>query len=105
MAEDAILGYLEKNEEIPDSGKFAEEFGIDHDEIVNVTKSLNAYGLVLSQVSVSRFIAFVKLWNSLISLKLNVCDVATSLKLNYGVYFENSNQLVILVGIYLKFLI
>ncbi|XP_021861672.1 phenylalanine--tRNA ligase alpha subunit, cytoplasmic isoform X2 [Spinacia oleracea] len=49
MAEDAILGYLEKNEEIPDSGKFAEEFGIDHDEIVNVTKSLNAYGLVLSQ--------------------------------------------------------
>ena len=50
MAEDAILGYLEKNEEIPDSGSFAAEVGIDHDEIVNVTKSLNGYGLVVAQV-------------------------------------------------------
>ncbi|XP_021855904.1 phenylalanine--tRNA ligase alpha subunit, cytoplasmic [Spinacia oleracea] len=49
MAEDAILGFLEKNEEIPDSGKFADEFGIDHDEIVNITKSLHAYELVLAQ--------------------------------------------------------
>ncbi|CAO2819772.1 unnamed protein product [Amaranthus hypochondriacus] len=49
MAEDAILGYLEKNEEIPDSGSFAAEVGIDHDEIVNVTKSLNGYGLVVAQ--------------------------------------------------------
>ena len=50
MAEDAILGYLEKNEEIADSGSFAAEVGIDHDEIVNVTKSLNGYGLVVAQV-------------------------------------------------------
>uniref|UniRef100_A0A803MSE7 phenylalanine--tRNA ligase n=1 Tax=Chenopodium quinoa TaxID=63459 RepID=A0A803MSE7_CHEQI len=49
MAEDAILLYLEKTEEIPDSGKFASEFGIDHDEVINVTKSLNGYGLVLAQ--------------------------------------------------------
>ncbi|KAL2460136.1 putative phenylalanine--tRNA ligase alpha subunit [Abeliophyllum distichum] len=46
MAEEAILGYLEKNEEISDSGKFAEEKGISHDEIVNVIKSLNGFRLV-----------------------------------------------------------
>lgn len=63
MAEDAILGFLEKNEEIPDSGKFADEFGIDHDEIVNITKSLHAYELVLAQVYVSPFIAFIQLCN------------------------------------------
>uniref|UniRef100_A0A803KVV7 phenylalanine--tRNA ligase n=1 Tax=Chenopodium quinoa TaxID=63459 RepID=A0A803KVV7_CHEQI len=49
MAEDAILLYLEKSEEIPDSGIFASEFGIDHEEVINVTKSLNGYGLVLAQ--------------------------------------------------------
>ncbi|KAJ8428187.1 hypothetical protein Cgig2_033125 [Carnegiea gigantea] len=49
MAEEAILGYLEKNEEVSDSGNFAAEFGINHDEIVNVVKSLNGYGLVVAQ--------------------------------------------------------
>ncbi|XP_010671113.2 phenylalanine--tRNA ligase alpha subunit, cytoplasmic [Beta vulgaris subsp. vulgaris] len=49
MAEDAVLGYLEKNEEISDSGSFAAQFNIDHEDIVNVTKSLNAYGLVVAQ--------------------------------------------------------
>lgn len=48
-AEDAILGYLEKNEVIEDSGNFADEFKISHDEIVNVTKSLNGYGLVIAK--------------------------------------------------------
>lgn len=51
MAEDAVLGFLEKNEEISDSGKFADEKGISHDEIVNVIKSLNGFRLVDAQVS------------------------------------------------------
>lgn len=51
MAEEAVLGYLEKNEEIPDSGKFAEEKGISHDDIVNIIKSLNGFRLVDAQVS------------------------------------------------------
>ncbi|KAL2901888.1 Phenylalanine--tRNA ligase alpha subunit cytoplasmic [Bienertia sinuspersici] len=49
MAEDAILGFLKDNEQIPDSGTFAAECGIDHDEIVNVTKSLHGYCLVIAQ--------------------------------------------------------
>ncbi|KAK3043508.1 hypothetical protein RJ639_002087 [Escallonia herrerae] len=46
MAEEAVLGFLEKNEEIPDSGQFADERGLSHDEIVNVIKSLNGFRLV-----------------------------------------------------------
>ncbi|KAK6939458.1 PheRS, DNA binding domain 1 [Dillenia turbinata] len=49
MAEDAILGFLEKQEEISDSGKFAEEHGFDHNEIVNIIKSLNGFRLVDAQ--------------------------------------------------------
>lgn len=51
MAEEAVLGYLENNEEISDSGNFAEEKGISHDEIVNIIKSLNGFRLVDAQVS------------------------------------------------------
>ncbi|KAG7015676.1 Phenylalanine--tRNA ligase alpha subunit, cytoplasmic [Cucurbita argyrosperma subsp. argyrosperma] len=46
MAEEAILGYLEKNVEISDSGRFADEFGLDHNEVVNVIKSLNGFRYV-----------------------------------------------------------
>lgn len=46
MAEEAILGYLEKNAEISDSGRFADEFGLDHNEVVNVIKSLNGFRYV-----------------------------------------------------------
>ena len=49
MAEEAILGYLEKNDEIRDSGEFAAECGIDHNEIVNVIKSLHGFGYVDAQ--------------------------------------------------------
>ncbi|KAL9246797.1 hypothetical protein vseg_020289 [Gypsophila vaccaria] len=49
MAEEAILGYLEKNDRIPDSGTFAIDFGLDHDDVVNVTKSLHGYELVIAQ--------------------------------------------------------
>nr|KAJ0221892.1 hypothetical protein LSAT_V11C200073720 [Lactuca sativa] len=49
MAEEAVLGFLEKNEQIIDSGVFAEEQGISHDEIVNVIKSLNGFRFVEAQ--------------------------------------------------------
>nr|GMC88869.1 phenylalanine--tRNA ligase alpha subunit, cytoplasmic [Ipomoea batatas] len=49
MADDAVLGFLEKNEEILDSGKFSEEKGISHDEMVNAIKSLNGFGFVIAQ--------------------------------------------------------
>ncbi|CAL0304234.1 unnamed protein product [Lupinus luteus] len=46
MAEEAILGYLEHNDEIKDSGEFAGERNIDHSEIVNVIKSLYGFRYV-----------------------------------------------------------
>ncbi|XP_023521081.1 phenylalanine--tRNA ligase alpha subunit, cytoplasmic-like [Cucurbita pepo subsp. pepo] len=46
MAEEAILRYLEKNVEISDSGLFAHEFGLDHNEVVNIIKSLNGFRYV-----------------------------------------------------------
>ncbi|KAF7840946.1 phenylalanine--tRNA ligase alpha subunit, cytoplasmic [Senna tora] len=46
MAEEAILSYLEKGHEISDSGQFASERGIDHNEIVNVIKSLHGFRYV-----------------------------------------------------------
>ncbi|XP_004486713.1 phenylalanine--tRNA ligase alpha subunit, cytoplasmic-like [Cicer arietinum] len=46
MAEEAVLGYLENNNEIRDSGDFAAERGIDHNEIVNVIKSLHGFRYV-----------------------------------------------------------
>ncbi|KAJ9704798.1 hypothetical protein PVL29_003037 [Vitis rotundifolia] len=49
MAEEAILGHLEKNDEISDSGDFASQSGIDHNEIVNVIKSLYGFRLVDAQ--------------------------------------------------------
>ncbi|XP_034681983.1 phenylalanine--tRNA ligase alpha subunit, cytoplasmic [Vitis riparia] len=49
MAEEAILGHLEKNDEISDSGDFASQSGIDHNEIVNVIKSLHGFRLVDAQ--------------------------------------------------------
>ncbi|GAB2295451.1 hypothetical protein Dimus_029618 [Dionaea muscipula] len=46
MAEDAILGSLETSEVISDSGVFAAEHGLDHNEVVNVIKSLHGFGFV-----------------------------------------------------------
>lgn len=34
------MGYLQKNEEIANSGEFATQHGLDHDEVVNTMKSL-----------------------------------------------------------------
>lgn len=50
MAEEAILGYLENNELISDSGKFAAERGLDHNDVVNVIKSLHGFRYVDAQV-------------------------------------------------------
>ncbi|KAM1030703.1 hypothetical protein COP2_035440 [Malus domestica] len=49
MAEEAILGYLESKEEISDSGQFAAERGLDHNEVVNVIKSLHGFRYVVAQ--------------------------------------------------------
>ncbi|KAI4295525.1 hypothetical protein L6164_035565 [Bauhinia variegata] len=46
MAEEAVLSYLEQNQQISDSGQFAAERGIDHNEIVNVIKSLHGFRYV-----------------------------------------------------------
>lgn len=52
MAEEAILGFLHENHEIADSGKFATQSGLSHDDIVNVVKSLSAFHFVEAQVSI-----------------------------------------------------
>lgn len=52
MAEEAVLGFLEKNEEISDSGQFAADRGIDHQELTNIIKSLYGFRLVDAQVSI-----------------------------------------------------
>ncbi|KAK0582143.1 hypothetical protein LWI29_021975 [Acer saccharum] len=49
MAEEAILAYLEKNEQISDSGNFAAELGLDHNDVVNVIKSLHGFRYVDAQ--------------------------------------------------------
>lgn len=49
MAEEAILGYLEKNEQISDSGNFAAERGFDHNDVVNVIKSLHGFRYIDAQ--------------------------------------------------------
>ncbi|XAR55438.1 Phenylalanine--tRNA ligase [Bertholletia excelsa] len=49
MAEEAMLGFLEKNEEIADSGKFATQHGIGHQELTNIIKSLHGFRLVDAQ--------------------------------------------------------
>ncbi|KAE8692653.1 Phenylalanine--tRNA ligase alpha subunit [Hibiscus syriacus] len=49
MAEDAILGYLATAEEIPDSGQFAVEHGLNHNDAVNVIKSLHGFRYIDAQ--------------------------------------------------------
>lgn len=50
MAEEAVLEFLHQNDEIVDSGQFATQSRISHDEIVNVIKSLRAFSFVDAQV-------------------------------------------------------
>ncbi|URD93080.1 phenylalanyl-tRNA synthetase alpha [Musa troglodytarum] len=46
MAEDAILGFLQNNEEIADSHQFAARIEVDHTELENVIKRLNGFEIV-----------------------------------------------------------
>lgn len=50
MAEEAILGYLQHNEQIADSGVFAAKRQLDHNDVVNVIKSLHGFRYVDAQV-------------------------------------------------------
>ncbi|PPR98444.1 hypothetical protein GOBAR_AA22219 [Gossypium barbadense] len=49
MAEEAILGYLATSEEIPDSGQFASQHGFQHNDVVNVIKSLHGFRYIDAQ--------------------------------------------------------
>ncbi|CAN6476926.1 unnamed protein product [Victoria cruziana] len=49
MAEDAVLGFLKDHDEINDSGDFAATVGVDHNELVNVIKSLHGFKIVDAQ--------------------------------------------------------
>ncbi|KAK8564319.1 hypothetical protein V6N13_005447 [Hibiscus sabdariffa] len=49
MAEDAILGYLSTAEEIPDSGLFASQHCLPHNDVVNVIKSLHGFRYIDAQ--------------------------------------------------------
>ncbi|KAJ8500685.1 hypothetical protein OPV22_011237 [Ensete ventricosum] len=46
MAEDAILGFLQTNDEIADSHQFAAGIGVDHTELENVIKRLSGFEIV-----------------------------------------------------------
>ncbi|KAJ4851445.1 hypothetical protein Tsubulata_031893, partial [Turnera subulata] len=46
MAEDAILGYLKDHESIDNSRDFAQERGIDHNDIVSVVTSLKGFQFI-----------------------------------------------------------
>ncbi|KAI4378510.1 hypothetical protein MLD38_015979 [Melastoma candidum] len=48
-AEDAILSYLESHDEIIDSGEFAEQLKLDHNEVVNSIKSLHGFRYIEAQ--------------------------------------------------------
>lgn len=50
MAEEAILGFLKNNEEITDSGQFSSEHNLDHNDVVNVIKSLHGFQYIVAQV-------------------------------------------------------
>lgn len=49
MAEEAILGFLQNHEQIPDSGQFAAEHNLDHSDVVNVIKSLHGFRYIDAQ--------------------------------------------------------
>ncbi|RWW88999.1 hypothetical protein BHE74_00002102 [Ensete ventricosum] len=50
MAEDAILGFLQTNDEITDSHEFAAGIEVDHTYLVNVIKRLNGFEILEAKV-------------------------------------------------------
>ncbi|KAF3778307.1 hypothetical protein EJ110_NYTH43797 [Nymphaea thermarum] len=53
MAEEVVLGFLKDHDGINDSGEFAATLGVDHNELVNVIKSLHGFRIVDAQVDLS----------------------------------------------------
>lgn len=53
MAEEAILSFLQANDEIADSHEFAAGIGVDHTELENVIKRLSGFEIVDSKVFAS----------------------------------------------------
>ncbi|EFH44076.1 predicted protein [Arabidopsis lyrata subsp. lyrata] len=49
MAERAILGFLQNNEQIPDSGLFSAEHNLDHDQVKNVIRRLQGFRYIDAQ--------------------------------------------------------
>jgi hypothetical protein len=49
--ESQLLAAIGSAGEVPDSGKFASEHGVDHDAIVSIIKSLNSAEMIVVQVS------------------------------------------------------
>ncbi|RWW24968.1 hypothetical protein GW17_00010710 [Ensete ventricosum] len=50
MAEEAILGFLQTNDEITDSHEFAAGIEVDHTYLVNVIKRLNGFEILEAKV-------------------------------------------------------
>ncbi|CAL9239406.1 unnamed protein product [Arabidopsis halleri] len=51
MAERPILGFLQNNEQIPDSGLFSAEHNLDHDQVKNVIRRLQGFRYIDAQDS------------------------------------------------------
>ncbi|CAN6476934.1 unnamed protein product [Victoria cruziana] len=49
MAEDTVLGFLKDHDGINDSDNFAATVGVDHNELINVIKSLHGFKFVDTQ--------------------------------------------------------
>ncbi|KAJ8471825.1 hypothetical protein OPV22_026168 [Ensete ventricosum] len=51
MAEEAILGFLQTNDEITDSHEFAAGIEVDHTYLVNVIKRLNGFEILEAKIA------------------------------------------------------
>jgi phenylalanyl-tRNA synthetase alpha chain len=54
MAEEALLGFLQTEEQILDSQEFAASIGVRHTDLENVIKSLKGFEIVDVQVNINR---------------------------------------------------
>jgi phenylalanyl-tRNA synthetase alpha chain len=54
MAEEAVLGFLQTEEQISDSQEFAASIGVGHTELENVIKSLKGFEIVDAKVNINR---------------------------------------------------
>lgn len=61
MAEEAILGFLKNNDEIQDSGEFAVDHDLDHEQVKNVIKSLQGFGYIEAKVPYHQFAKMLRI--------------------------------------------